>query len=144
MIDREVAGDPGKQINVGLADGLRERHALSDLHGEFFRRRYTIHVHNSSCMCPDAVQREAVRRCSGTAKDCNGPGSAPHYCVLRRARDTHAPSSVLWCTCTTQSRASAEISAAVKPSSARTSCVCAPNGCGGRRTLAALPSYRTG
>src|SRR6187399_1298007 len=37
---------------------------------------------------PDAVQREAVHRCSGTATERNGPGSAAQHCVLRRARET--------------------------------------------------------
>jgi hypothetical protein len=45
---------------------------------------------------PGAVQREAVHRRTGTAKDtgvCGGPGSAAHHCVLRRARDTDCASA---------------------------------------------------
>jgi hypothetical protein len=43
---------------------------------------------------PDAVQREAVHRRSGThipRRNSLGPGSAAHHVVLRCARDTSAP-----------------------------------------------------
>src|SRR5262249_38117536 len=95
VVDREISGDAGKHIDIGLAHRLRERDAVADLDEEFFRR-----------------------------------------CRI------HAPP--FGCTYTTPSRASEEISAAPNPSSTSTSSVCAPSGCGGRRTLAAFPSYRTG
>jgi hypothetical protein len=38
---------------------------------------------------PDAVQRAAVHRRSGTVTSWGDPGSAAHHFVLRSARDTN-------------------------------------------------------
>ena len=71
------------------------------------------------------------------------------HCASRTSmRSRTWPRSIRWkrrrhhvsSTRTTPSRASAAISAAPKPSSPRTSLVCAPSRCGGRRMAAASPS----